>query len=147
MKLGILTFWKTEDNYGQLLQCYALQTYLQSLGHETFLVRTTNGRDYSPTFKQQLMEKARIVYRLLPYPFYLVKRVISSAFYVFTHGSFRKRTVDLGFEQFRQEYLNCTKVYTLEELQNDPPVADIFVVGSDQIWNTRDGIYFLSFLG
>ena len=80
MKLGILTFWKTEDNYGQLLQCYALQTYLQSLGHETFLVRTTNGRDYSPTFKQQLMEKARIVYRLLPYPFYLVKRVISSAF-------------------------------------------------------------------
>ena len=146
MKLGILTFWKTEDNYGQLLQCYALQTYLQSLGHETFLVRTTNGRDYSPTFKQQLMEKARIVYRLLPYPFYLVKRVISSAFYVFTHGSFRKRTVDLGFEQFRQEYLNCTKVYTLEELQNDPPVADIFVVGSDQIWNTHDGIYYLSWV-
>lgn len=36
MKIGILTFWKTEDNYGQLLQCYALQTYLQSLGHETF---------------------------------------------------------------------------------------------------------------
>ena len=146
MKLGILTFWKTEDNYGQLLQCYALQTYLQSLGHETFLVRTTNGRDYSPTFKQQLMEKARIVYRLLPYPFYLVKRVISSAFYVFTLGSFRKRTVDLGFEQFRQEYLNCTKVYTLEELQNDPPVADIFVVGSDQIWNTHDGIYYLSWV-
>lgn len=146
MKLGILTFWKTEDNYGQLLQCYALQTYLHSLGHETFLVRTMSGRDYNPTFKQQVMEKARIIYRLSPYPFYLMKRVISSAFYTFTHGKFRKRTVDLGFEQFRQEYLNCTKVYTLEELQNDPPDADAFVVGSDQIWNTNDGIYYLSWV-
>ena len=34
MRIGILTFWKTEDNYGQLLQCYATQTYLRSIGHE-----------------------------------------------------------------------------------------------------------------
>lgn len=144
MKIGILTFWKTEDNYGQLLQCYASQAYLQSLGHKTFLVCTTNGRDYNPTFKQQLMEKTRTAYRLLPYPFYLMKRAIDSAFYTLTHGKLRKHTVDLGFEQFRQEHLHCTKVYTLEELQNNPPEADAFVVGSDQIWNTRDGIYYLS---
>lgn len=29
-------------------------------------------------------------------------------------------------------------------LQSNPPTADAYVVGSDQIWNTTDGIYFLS---
>lgn len=144
MKIGILTFWKTEDNYGQLLQCYALQTYLQSLGHDTFLVRTTNGREYNPTLKEQLKEKIRIVYRLLPYPLYLIKRTFCSGIYTLTHGKFRKRTINLGFEQFRQEFLNCTPIYTLEELQTAPPQADAFIVGSDQIWNTNDGIYYLS---
>lgn len=146
MKIGILTFWKTEDNYGQLLQCYASQKYLRSLGHETFLVRTTNGREYNPNFKQQLRDKIRTVYRLLPYPIYLTKRVIGSAFYFLTHGKLRQHKVDLGFEQFRKEYLNCTQVYTLEDLQKNPPSADAFVVGSDQIWNTNDGIYYLTWV-
>ena len=37
MKIGVLTFCSTEDNYGQVLQCYALQFYLNSMGHETYL--------------------------------------------------------------------------------------------------------------
>ena len=37
MKIGILTFhWAT--NYGAVLQCYALQTYLESLGHEVTII-------------------------------------------------------------------------------------------------------------
>ena len=144
MKIGILTFWQTEDNYGQLLQCFATQTYLQSLGHETFLVRTTNGHNYNPSFKEQCIDKVRTAYRLYRYPWYFTKNAIASGLYLLTHGKFRKHNIDIGFENFRQQYLHCTKVYTLGELQNNPPIADAFVVGSDQIWNTTDGIYFLS---
>ena len=144
MKIGILTFWQTEDNYGQLLQCFATQTYLQSLGHETFLVRTTNGHNYNPSFKEQCMDKLRTAYRLYRYPWYFTKNALSSTAYLLTHGKFRKHNIDIGFENFRQQYLHCTKVYTLGELHNNPPIADAFVVGSDQIWNTTDGIYFLS---
>ena len=37
MKIGILTFhWAT--NYGAVLQCYALQTYLESLGHDVRVI-------------------------------------------------------------------------------------------------------------
>lgn len=37
MKIGILTFhWAT--NYGAVLQCYALQEYLKSLGHEVEII-------------------------------------------------------------------------------------------------------------
>ena len=41
MKIGILTFhWAT--NYGAILQCYALQTYLENLGHDVEVI------DYKP---------------------------------------------------------------------------------------------------
>ena len=86
MRIGILTFWKTEDNYGQLLQCYATQTYLRSLGHDTFLVKATNGHEYVPTLKGLLLDKVRTAYRLSPYPLYFLKRAIGSFFYTLTHG-------------------------------------------------------------
>lgn len=144
MKIGVLTFWKTEDNYGQLLQCYATQTFLRSLGHETFLVRATNGHEYNPGLKEQLFSKLRTAYRLSPYPVYMAKRAAGSLFYLLTHGRLRRYHTERGFEQFRREYLNCTDIYTLDKLRSNPPQADAFVVGSDQIWNTTDGIYFLS---
>ena len=144
MKIGILTFWQTEDNFGQLLQCYATQTYLQSLGHETFLVRTINGHSYNPSFKEQCINKLRTAYRLYHYPWYFTKNAVASGIYLLAHGKFRKHVIDLGFESFREHYLHCTKVYTLDELRKNPPQADAFIVGSDQIWNTTDGIYFLS---
>lgn len=40
MKIGILTFhWS--DNYGAVLQCYALQEYLKSQGHEVEIINYT----------------------------------------------------------------------------------------------------------
>ncbi|MRY91269.1 hypothetical protein GKD63_22625, partial [Parabacteroides distasonis] len=39
MRIGIITFWQGKDNYGQLLQCWALQQYLRKHGHEPFLIR------------------------------------------------------------------------------------------------------------
>lgn len=39
MKIGIVTFWQTRDNYGQMLQGLALQYKLKEMGHEPFLVR------------------------------------------------------------------------------------------------------------
>lgn len=39
MKIGIITFWQSNDNYGQVLQCLALQQYLKGLGHEPFLIK------------------------------------------------------------------------------------------------------------
>lgn len=144
MKIGILTFWKTEDNYGQLLQCYATQTYLRSIGHDPFLIKATNGKEYVPTVKGLLINKLRTAYRLKSYPIYFFKRACSSLLYTLIHGHLRKHITNRGFEVFRREFLNCTQEYTLNTLRSDPPKADAFVVGSDQIWNTTDGIYFLS---
>jgi len=40
MKIGIVTFWTSKDNFGQILQCYALQTLLRKMGHSPVLIRT-----------------------------------------------------------------------------------------------------------
>lgn len=145
MKIGILTFWKTEDNYGQLLQCYATISLLKSLGHEPFLIRTTTGKEYNPTLKDKVFQKIRTLYRLKASPLYLTKRVVGSILYTFRHGSLRVHYTNRDFESFRNDFLNATTdIYTLEDLRNNPPYAEGYMVGSDQIWNTTDGIYFLS---
>ena len=41
-----MTYWWSKDNYGQLLQCFALQTHLRNLGHDAFLIRYFPGNDY-----------------------------------------------------------------------------------------------------
>ena len=41
------------------------------------------------------------------------------------------------FEEFRDNHINQTqRIYgTLKELRLDPPVADVYIGGSDQIWH------------
>ena len=40
-KVGILTFWDSLENYGQILQAYALMTVLRKMGLAPFIVRYT----------------------------------------------------------------------------------------------------------
>ena len=43
MKIGILTF-HSAHNYGAVIQCYGLQQYLASLGHQVYVI------DYRPRY-------------------------------------------------------------------------------------------------
>lgn len=58
MKIGIITLWQSSDNYGQQLQCWALQQELIKLGHDPYLIRydveyrTRNNK--SPLWKKAL---------------------------------------------------------------------------------------------
>ena len=48
MKIGIITFWQSNDNYGQALQCFALQKQLISMGHTPFLIKYTPSHKVHP---------------------------------------------------------------------------------------------------
>ena len=56
-----------------------------------------------------------------------------------------------AFDQFTQRYLKLTRRYnSYEELEANVPEADIYIAGSDQIWNTlfqngRDKAFYLAF--
>ena len=57
----------------------------------------------------------------------------------------------VGCRKFVSKYIRVTKPYYSDlELMADPPVADIYITGSDQVWNTVhnhgvDGAFYLSY--
>lgn len=149
MKIGIITFWNSSDNYGQVLQCYALQWYLRTLGHLPFLIKydyTSDACKYAVNTKSNINKS-----------FYQILRSKLKQFAktLLTKFNGEKRNYDFksrDFDKFQQSNMQTTpKVYySLEELQQNPPEADIYIAGSDQIWNVnpiqwRNTAFFLNF--
>lgn len=133
-------------NYGASLQAYALQEYLISKGHNVEII------DYKPDYM-------RVHYKFWHVPensHYYAIAMKSRVFRFFlccyfaphrfaTYGRKKK------FDAFRKKFLKCTKRYLgYDELVADAPSADVYVAGSDQIWNSelpngKDAGYFLQF--
>lgn len=129
-------------NVGASLQAYALVQYLMELGHDVKII------DYKPDYLNghyrlwgginPVYDKILIkeLYCLAKFPGRLKKR-------------FEKRKKE--FDSFTKEFLPLTRRYqSLAELQVDPPQADVYFAGSDQIWNTlfrngRDPAFYLDF--
>ena len=136
MRIGIVTHWNSSDNYGQQLQCYALQTLLRSWGHDAFLIR------YAPLKrKKNLWQKISDILKhpeniLIHLPFPTAhKRNVLKEIQLKTEND-RKNPVRC-FEDFRQQHLKMSaKIYnSYSELEKDPPKADIYITGSDQVWH------------
>ena len=130
-------------NVGASLQAYALAAYLTDLGHDVQIV------DYTPDYlcHYKLWESVgnpvydkpilRQLYNLAKFPGRLKSRM----------GLRKKR-----FDRFTGEYLPLTPTHyhSYTELLRDPPQADLFLAGSDQIWNSffpngRDPAFYLQF--
>lgn len=133
-------------NYGATLQAYALQHYLEELGHEVEII------DYRlPT---------HVRYELFtPYPegmaYNIIKKIPFLRFFVTPYKN-RKMLSTWGrkksFDDFDKKFLHISKgVYrTYEELRKAKITADVFIAGSDQIWNPifingTDPGYYLDF--
>lgn len=126
------------NNYGALLQCYALSRFLND--QEEIECRIIN---YLPSsYKRSwiilrrpksVKEFAKIVYSMLNLPFV-----------------FDKKAKNKLMHSFIKNYLPLTeKVYNRDSILFDPPKADAYICGSDQIWNElilRDLTYYLDFV-
>jgi hypothetical protein len=128
VKIAIMTIFNSENNYGQILQCYALQRYLTDLGHEVYCIRYNSENDYTKTPILLKLKKAINIINTTKYIYLLVKNSFFEN---------EERKYDRCFEEFRQKYIKQSDIIynTYNDLVNDPPVADIYMAGSDQIWN------------
>lgn len=133
MKIGIATCWNTPDNYGTMLQVYAVQTYLRSLGHEPFLIRND--------FKNQneaLLKKIVRVYKNGGIGA-LIFQGFRSCFFRFLNpyaNHLRRKNSLRDFDGFRNRYYVMSRIYrSYQEVAEDPPEADLYIAGSDQPWN------------
>lgn len=117
MKIGILTFHNAH-NYGAMLQCYALQQYLISEGYDAEVI------DYRPDFYKKQYSENRFIDCLGKNPF----RWFNNIYYNYYLHNKRCHS----FEHFHEKYLIMSKVRNCQII---PDTYDIYIVGSDQIWN------------
>ncbi len=136
MKIGIITFWESQDNYGQLLQAFALQTYLENMENDVFLIKYRR----IPSVKDRtLLERIKN---------FNLKKFLEARFPGITLSTLSKPQVDRHFDSFREKFIHFsdTTYDTLEQLKADPPKADIYVCGSDQVWNNTFSVSAEAFL-
>lgn len=114
-------------NYGASLQAHALMYYLEKEGHQVEII------DYMPSYIRKNLSlwaigkkwNRNLFIKILFYAYVVPIRLLQK--------KTRKK-----FAQFNRQYLKLTKRYnTYNELMTDPPQADIYICGSDQIWNTQ----------
>lgn len=122
MNINILTFHR-EINYGANLQAYALRQYLIALGHDVRFIdyrHTSDDFTIADTIKRW------------------VGKSISSTSKKIAE---RRREMNIGpiFEKFQNEFLPTTSsIYrSPDSIKNNPPVAECYIVGSDQVWSTK----------
>ena len=133
MRIGVLTHSASDDNYGQLLQCYALQEYLKKIGHQPFLIHY----EVENTPKKDILSPLKIVVRTI---LNLISKKHRDAYRgVKTMKMQREinavRNKKRMFEQFKSKNIEQTRFYgTYSELLINPPQADVYIVGSDQVW-------------
>ena len=126
-------------NHGAMLQAYALQKYLESIGHEAQII------DYRPDYLQgvKLWSGNTKYNRLgLGWLYALVKFP--------SRLDIKKR--ERAFDNFFNQYLITTTIHykNIEQLRNEYPHGDCYIAGSDQIWNTTfcngtDPAFYLDF--
>ncbi|MCD7913850.1 MAG: polysaccharide pyruvyl transferase family protein [Tannerellaceae bacterium] len=143
-RIGIISY-HSRYNLGTMLQAYALQEAIKEL--ETCYVEYINYVEGIP-FKQANLKIRikKIIHKLKALP-----KEYRSIFYNFLN---KKKLVETKkkFDLFFSTYIHTsdTAYFSLAELEQLPPQYDIYIVGSDQVWNPTflkdNGAYFLSFL-
>lgn len=132
MRIGIMTFWETQDNYGQLLQASALQFFLEDKGHEPFLIKYDKSHSVRKHKPGKLQKLKQINWAKLFDPRAVLNKLRAAST---TVASIPTR----HFDDFKSDFIKVhPRVYNSpQELKDFPPPADVYITGSDQVWNYR----------
>lgn len=128
------------SNYGSILQAFALQTVLERMGHDVELVDYIR-KDEEPIHLERTMLATKPSWNNKPWRqfLYLLLRTPESMI------------AGRHFECERRRLLKTSRRYASEEsLFTAPPRADVYMVGSDQVWGpvgpgVYDNAYLLSY--
>lgn len=143
MKIGIITIHNS-PNYGACLQSYALWKYLDMQGHDVEIIDL-----YRPFQKEYVWSKK--------YKSYTKNSSYRSIFSTLVRKVKLKNKIQrtfseeafLKFHKFNS-LIRLSKAYKgIDELYADPPLYDLYISGSDQLWNPTQPYclepYFLTF--
>lgn len=116
-KIGILTFFRAM-NYGAILQAWSLKRYLEKRGHEVVFIDYAFGGTQKHKFIEIIKSRS-------------FKSVLNKIRYNYA--------LSHEFESFYSSaFPETTRCYSsIGDLQSNPPDCDVYVVGSDQMWNPK----------
>ncbi|MDD2371387.1 MAG: polysaccharide pyruvyl transferase family protein [Firmicutes bacterium] len=128
MKIRIITLHRVINNYGSVLQGLALCKFLNNNNYDAEVI------DYRPKYDLSLSLKLKnILVKIIFAPYYIIRT---------------RKFID--FIETNNK-LTEKKYYNYSSLLKEPPEADVYIAGSDQIWNNffpcgNDLAYFLKFV-
>ena len=140
-KIGIITLFHNNLNYGAVLQAYALCKILNKNGHDAAQI------SYKHKFmsrRESSLHKARRMGIVL-----ICRRVIEKIYNRLNIKKFsdiRLKLSDL-FKRFIEDFIPHTeKVYDTQTIGETTNLYDSFITGSDQVWNGCEHGYYLDFV-
>lgn len=150
MKIAILT-QPLIQNYGGILQCYALQTILQNMGHEVVVLNRTYNFSYKQIILQigSLIKSVVLKFILRKKNKRLINPLLENYRELLEYNSPDPKRVN----SFKKQYIRLSKgLWTSKDLGNycKQNRFDVIIVGSDQVWRELYSPcitdYFLGFL-
>ncbi len=134
-RVGIITF-HASHNYGSVLQAYAISTKLKDLGYQPEIINLRN--------KAQLE-----AYKVFKTKGSGVKKIAHTLYAILNYNKSKKRAAE--FERFINKVLPITnKCFSNGDELKDNTNYDIYICGSDQIWNPAcqdfESAYYLDFV-
>ncbi len=139
-KIGILTLYYGNCNYGALLQSYALQYTLNNLGYDSLQIAYSGGgfMFYNGEHKISKLDRLRTggIGYIRDGVVQNVGKYLSRRYKNYDHDLFAAEIKNRKevFKRF-EEQIPHTEVVNDETIKNISDEFECFVVGSDQVWN------------
>ena len=140
MKVDIITRHAVA-NYGSLLQSYATQKTFEKLGLDAEFINYTR-------YDERANNLAKTHVKGKKWDKNIFTRTLYTLIQTWNYSHEYK-----AFEKYRKGFINETDTLygSIEELIKNPPEADLYCTGSDQIWgkigtSNYDSAYFLDFV-
>lgn len=127
-KVQLVTLHSQNNNFGSILQAYALYSYTSQLGYD---VEVLNYRPYYSNGSVDVKARIKkIIVNTIFLPYYILRST--------------------RFNSFIKQEKQTKRFTSYEELEKNHPQADIYMIGSDQVWNTsflcgKDPTYYLKY--
>lgn len=137
VKVGIITHYYKNNNYGGILQSYALCEVLNSMGFEAKQISYSMG-DKSIAYCSFLYKTLRKGYRV-------VKSTLKYLKHIPIESKLLKRKK--GLRKFRKSIPHTTTTFDLKTIRTCDDF-DVYITGSDQVWNPAwfDDAFLLKFV-
>lgn len=140
MKIGIITIHNS-PNYGASLQAFALYKYIELQGHDCELIDLHRPHQadfvHSKRFTKYRIDSLKSKLRCA------ISTLIGKK-NIFYSSEAKKK-----FDDFNGQIKLSRPYYGIDKLYADPPLYDLYITGSDQLWNPAQPFclepYFLTF--